>query len=119
MTHCIIGRMLVYAGCAALQKSKYVIVVQMAVQAGCGALVSMVQAGRKALLSILLVVKERHDLLLRCSIWHRVFQHVGVAVRNSLCELWKLFPDVLFVDVQLGNPLIKRSAFFFQIRHTQ
>ena len=119
MAHCIISRMLVYAGCVALQKSRYVIVSQMVVQTGCGALLSMVHAGRGALCWILLVVKERHDLLLRCSIWHRVFQHVGVAVRNSLCELWKLFPDVLFVDVQLGNPLIKRSAFFFQIRHTQ
>ena len=119
MAHCIIRRMLVYAGCVALQRSRHVIILQMIVQAGCGALLSMVHAGRGALCWILFVVKERHDLLLRCSIWHRVFQHVGVAVRNRLCEIWNLFPDILFVGVQLGNLLIKRIALFFQIRHIQ
>ena len=49
MAHCIIRRMLVYAGCVALQKSRYVIVSQMVVQTGCGALLSMVHAGRGAL----------------------------------------------------------------------
>ena len=49
MAHCIISRMLVYAGCVALQKSRYVIVSQMVVQTGCGALLSMVHAGRGAL----------------------------------------------------------------------
>ena len=117
MAHCIISRMLVYAGCVALQKSRYVIVSQMVVQKGCGALLSMVHAGRGALCWILLVVKERHDLLLRCSIWHRVFQHVGVAVRNRLCEFWKLFDDVLFLGVQVGYLLIKLSSLFFQLRH--
>jgi hypothetical protein len=38
MAHCIISRMLVYAGCVALQRSRHVIVSQMIVQAGCGAL---------------------------------------------------------------------------------
>ena len=117
MAHCIISRMLVYAGCVALQRSRYVIVSQMVVQKGCGALLSMVHAGRGALCWILLVVKERHDFLLRCSIWHCVFQHVGVAVRNRLWEFWKLFDDVLFLGVQLGYLLIKLSSLFFQLRH--
>ena len=41
MAHCIISRMLVYAGCVALQRSRYVIVSQMVVQKGCGALLSV------------------------------------------------------------------------------
>ena len=117
MTHCIIGRMLVYAGCAALQKSKYVIVVQMAVQAGCGALVSMVQAGRKALLSISLVAKESHDARLLCSIRQRAFQLLGFTVSDTVCKS-KLCHWIFLLGVQLGYLLIKLNFLFFQLRHS-